>query len=106
MENNMKIFTHAVTVSGNLLSTFEFTSKIAVDEWIAVKLPLLEKQYGKLEYIIWKLPPLKIGDTCYVSGEGVDEFKIRELINFSEDRWGFVLDSGWREEVWKCYFVM
>ena len=99
------IFKKAVRVKGALNSAYSFKNKSAVDTWIKDVFPKLEKKYGKLEYKVSNLDGLSVGDTCYVWGEADTEFKIERLIKYSEDRWGFVLDSGWTEEVVKCYKI-
>jgi len=101
----MAVFKKAVSVKGKLISSYSFKDQTAVDTWIKTVLPKLEKEYGKLTYNVRDLDGLKVGDTCCVFGEGDDEFKIKKLIKYSADRWGFVLDSGWAEEVVKCYKV-
>ena len=51
------------------------------------------------------LPGFKIGDTYMVWGEGCDTFKIVDLVQYSPNRYGFLLDSGDTEEVAKCHWT-
>ena len=100
--NEMR-FTKRVRVEGNLGSNFVFSGDKEVEDWKKYELPKLELQYGPLTISVSDLPGLGIGDTCYVWGEGDREFTIKNLIRYSPNRYGFVLDSGWSEEVAKCY---
>jgi hypothetical protein len=44
-----------------------------------------------------------VGERCRVIGDGADEYVIESLVAYNANRYGFVLDSGWVEEVAKCY---
>lgn len=98
-----KIFRWKVTVKGDLQSNFVFHDLNELGDWLKHDIPLLEEEYGDLTYTITTLPELKIGDECYVMGDGDDKYKIIELIRYSPNRYGFILDSGFAEEVAKCY---
>lgn len=98
-----KVFTVGASVRGGLGSSFQFENEAALEAWKENEFKALEATYGKLELSVYALPGLKVGDTCCVYGEGDEEFVIKELVQFSPHRYGFVLDSGWREEVGKCY---
>lgn len=98
-----KIFTIGISVRGGLGSSYVFESQEAADEWLETEFPLLEKEYGKLEYYTCDLPGLKIGDQCNVYGDGTDVYLIEGLKQYSPNRWGFILDSGFSEEVYKCH---
>lgn len=95
-------FFKAISTSGGLISTYEFETDAEADSWMSKEAKELEKRYGKLSFRRFDLPGLKIGDSCSVWGEGPDEFKIVGLKRYSEHRYGFVLDSGWCEEAYKC----
>lgn len=97
------VFTRCVRVSGNLGSSYVFADDVAVDHWLKTTLPELNAKYGQLVVSVSDLPGLKVGDTCHVWGEADDVFTILKLIKYSPDRYGFLLDSGWSEEVAKCY---
>ena len=97
------VFTIRITVSGNLNSNYVFENNKEKNRWIKKDLVELEKQYGRLIIHETHLPGFKIGDTCRVVGEGLYEFKIESIKKYSKDRFGFGLDSGWYEEVAKCY---
>jgi len=101
----MKVFTKRVTVRGNLQASYVFTDEQARNFWLKNTFPLLEKEHGELTYSTSDLPGLAVGDKCRVIGEGSEVFTILEVFNYSKDRYGFSLDSGWREEVAKCYAV-
>lgn len=97
------IFTRMARVRGALYSSYCFTSEKKLKEWIKSEFPLLEKQYGALELTVSKLPGFKVGDTCFVWGEGSDTFTIEGIKQYSPHRFGFLLDSGCSEEVVKCH---
>jgi len=96
-------FVKRVSVSGNLLSNFVFKSEEAMCHWLETEFPKLVESYGKLEYSIDDLDGLAVGDSCHVAGEGDDVFKIVGLVKYNDHRYGFVLNSGWSEEVAKCF---
>ncbi len=101
----MKKFTIKVTTSGNLISSYVFQNEKSFQKWKEKTFPKLEQKYGKLMLIVCELPGLVVGDHCHVIGEGSDIFKIIKLFRYSPNRYGFALDSGWNEEVAKCYAV-
>jgi hypothetical protein len=98
-----KTFKVCIRVKGDLQSAYVFENDKAAKDWVKFKLPKLEREYGKLKVIKEDLPGLKVGDKCNVYGEAYDVFTITDLITYSEDRYGFVLDSGYAEEVAKCH---
>lgn len=98
-----KIFTVGIAVRGGLHSSYVFESKEHADTWLNNDLPALSQEYGALEYNLIDLPGLKIGDRCNVSGEGTDDFEILDIKKYSPHRYGFLLDSGWYEEIFKCH---
>lgn len=102
-QNESLIFTNRIRTRGALGSNFVFKNLESANEWIKKELPLLREQYGEIEFELSDLPGLKIGDTCQVCGEGGEEFKIVGIKKYSPNRYGFLLDSGWYEEVAKCY---
>ena len=63
----------------------------------------LAKKYSNITFDAVHLPGLQIGDKCNVVGEGDSEFLILDIIIYSENRYCFVLDAGWAEEVAKCH---
>lgn len=101
--NQKMVFTRMASVRGGLYSSFCFQSEKDLQNWVKSEFVSLEQEYGPLELAVSKLPGLKVGDTCFVWGEASDEFKIEELIEYSPHRYGFVLNSGWTEEVVKCH---
>lgn len=99
------ILRKAVHVSGALIAVYSFENETTMNTWLKTIFPKLKEQYGTLTYRIRDLDGLQVGDFCWVWGEGFEDFKIEKLIKYSDNRWGFVLDSGWSEEVAKCYKV-
>ena len=99
------LFSKYLTVSGELYSAFHFQTDDDLALWIANELPKLELKYGKLKVSKGNLDSLKIGDNCYVCGDGDEIYEITRLVKYSDNRYGFVLNSGFSEEVHKCYAV-
>jgi len=97
------IFTHGISTSGGLHSHFCFTSEEARKEWKRKKIRELSEKYGNVRFEEHPLRGLHVGDRCNVWGEGTDEFKIKRVVKYSDDRYGFVLDNGVCEEVHKCH---
>ena len=100
-----KIFKFGIDVSGDLISSYSFENLDEVKQWEKEIFPLLKKEFGKLTYNIYDLVGFKIGDKCHVSGEGLGIFEIINIIKYSDNRYGFSLDSGWNEIVNKCYEI-
>jgi hypothetical protein len=96
-------FYKKVNVRGDFNASYVFQDHFKMGRWFDTGFKQLEKRYGELQYTISDLDGLKIGDRCKVCGEGDNEFEIVDLIKYEEDRYGFVLDVGWTEEVAKCY---
>ena len=97
------VFTRCARTRGRLLSSFVFESDEALERWKREELPALCQEFGPLELLVDELPGLKLGESCFVYGEGDKRFVIEELVQWQPHRWGFVLDAGWVEEVAKCY---
>ena len=95
----------AIYISGNFNSSFSFKNDKDADAWMKTELPKLKTEYGNLKIHRYKLDGLRVGDKCHVCGEGSDMFTIVDKKMYSANRPGFVLDSGWSEEVVKCYKV-
>jgi len=96
----------AIHTTGKFLSSFAFESDKDADAWIETELPKLKAEYGNVIVECRnKLDGLRVGDKCQVSGEGNDIFTIVDKKMYSNNRPGFILDSGWSEEVVKCYKV-
>jgi len=72
-------------------------------DWKERVLPKLEAEHGALTLSVQPLDNLKMGDEVRVIGEGTDLFIIETLKCYGDYRYSFGLDSGWREEVAKCY---
>ena len=110
---NDRVFRYAIHVKGGLIATFVFEDAKAVLNWINKEYPKIQEKYdglyikelSNLIYSVRQLDGLKVGDECHVAGEGSDIFKIMEIIQYSPNRYGFVLDNGLAEEVSKCYSV-
>ncbi len=99
------IFKHRIIVRGGLSSSFVFTDKDLMDSWIKTKIPYLKMVYKDISYSVHDLDGLQIGDSCHVVGDGREVYRITGLVPFDENRYGFVLDSGFVEEVAKCYKI-
>ena len=98
-----KVFKVCIKVYDGLQSSYVFEDEMKAQKWIKNEFPKLKKKYASLKFRKESLPGLKIGDDCNVYGEGMDVFTIQKLIKYSEDRYGFLLDSGSVEEVAKCH---
>ena len=99
------ILKKAVHISGAFCAAYSFETGDAMKNWLKTTLPKLEERYGDLTLRVRDLDGLRVGDSCWVIGEGAEDFKIKKLIKYSDNRWGFVLDSGCSEEVVKCYKI-
>ena len=102
IDQNLR-FNTKISVSGDLHSSFVFQSPETAQDWINQDFPKLQESYPNIIYQLNFIDELKVGDKCYVYGEGDKVFVIDEIIRYSEHRYGFNLDSGWSEEVAKCY---
>lgn len=98
-----KTFKYCVKTTGQLYSNFVFENSESLEKWTKEEFPALQRKYGKMHMGVYDLPKLKVGDTCRVIGEGNEIFTIEGLKEYSPNRYGFILDSGWCEEVAKCY---
>ena len=98
-----KIFTVGISVSGNFNSSYVFESESAADTWLDTVFQDLIHEYGELRYSVCDLPGLKVGDRCNVFGDGDEVYVIEGLKQYSPNRYGFILDSGFCEEVYKCH---
>jgi hypothetical protein len=96
-------FRYEVRVFGNLISSFVFTSRESMEDWLTTEFPRLESEYGKLSYERKNLPGLRVGDQCNVYGEGHEIFEIVGIHESSDNRYSFQLDNGVSEEVGKCH---
>jgi hypothetical protein len=115
----MPVFTVCVRVKGDLLSSFVFEDHAQADAWMNSEFLSLVNEYG--EFTAERsalpgsaLPGLRVGDRCNVWGEASDEFVVKELIEYSPNRWGFllrgncvvgmkVIEISTIEEVAKCH---
>ena len=97
------IFRYYVNVEGDYNSIFHFETKEDCIIWLDNDFTELKKIYRNLYNTgIGILDGLKIGDECFVAGEGDEVFKIKELEKITSNRWSFLLDKGWFEDVHKC----
>jgi hypothetical protein len=100
-----KVFTKRVTVSGSFNSHFVFETADDVRQWLATDFIELNETYDDLTFKVTDLDGLKIGDKCHVIGDGNEEYTIIGIQKYSLNRYAFLLDSGFMEEVAKCYSV-
>lgn len=98
-----KIFTIGIRVWGGLGSSYVFESQEEANTWLETEFVKLKEKYSDLQYSIRDLPGLKIGDQCNVYGDCTDVYLIEGIKQYSPNRWGFELDSGFSEEVYKCH---
>jgi len=97
------MFIKRVRVSGKFNSNFVFKSETELNDWLDKDLKELQKEYSELNVQITDLDGLNIGDECHVIGDGDEVYRIIGIKNYSPNRFGFILNSGWAEEVAKCY---
>lgn len=97
------VFTTAVRVTGQLSSWYEFTSPEAAAAWIeGDTYASIRQNYSLIQHEIHALDHLRIGDSCTVVGEGAEQFTIVGIRRYEADRYGFMLNKGTIEEVYKC----
>ena len=97
------VFHICIRTEGNLLSSYVFQNEAEVKHWEATQLPILEKTHGPLTLRKSALDGLRVGDACWVYGEGDTEFVITNVICRGPCRYSFALNAGWPEDVTKCY---
>lgn len=107
MKMKTKIFSIAGSITGQYNASVQFTDDKEKEEWLKTDFKRLQQKY-KVQVSFYKLPGLKVGDRCFVAGEGDDEFVITGLKQHKGYSHCFIvthLDSGheWSEEVSKCY---
>ena len=105
MSKHRETFSKSVHVKGDLICSFAFPTTSEVIRWVEIDLPKLREEFSSISYSVHDLDELVVGDTCLVSGDGYEEYVILELFWYGPNRPGFVLDSGFTEEVVKCYRV-
>ena len=96
-------FTVGIRVWGGLGSSYVFESRESADTWLKTEFVQLKQEYSDLQYSVCDLPGLKIGDRCNVYGDGNEVYEIIGIKRYSPNRWGFELDNGFSEEVYKCH---
>jgi hypothetical protein len=97
-----RVFTKGLTLRGNLHSSYCFESEDEKSAWKMHVLPKLHAKYEDLELREFDLPGLKVGENCLVAGEGSEIFKIVGIVKYSDNRYGFCMESGDTEEIVKC----
>lgn len=96
-------FKFTISTQGNYMASFVFKNEKDVLSWLNSDFKNLSKKYGKLTARIGTLDELKVGDTCFVNGEGSDTFKIKGIIERGSNNAAYVLDSGVTESASKCF---
>lgn len=96
-------FNFALTVSGNYSETLVFKGRKAMTLWIETESEILCEKYGELKISAKPLDRLKIGDACYLIPDENKMFRIIGWIKYSNNSYGFVLDSGEIVPVHKCF---
>ena len=102
-EQERVTFKVCVRVTGTLHSSFVFKSIKDANVWIRLDFEELKKQHGNVSFTREILTPLYIGDKCNVYGDGADVYTILGIKEYSPNRFGFILNSGFSEEVAKCH---
>ena len=102
---NNKVFGTVVHVKGDCIISFVFSNKNAASFWVQEVFPRMKKETPNLSYTLKTIDRLRVGDKCYVRGDGSEVYTIDGLVRYSDNRYGFLLNSGWTEEVHKCYSV-
>ncbi len=103
MSKSCPVFQFSATVRGNYRCTYVFENEDDFCKWIKTTYPKLVQKYGKLNIQITKLDSIKIGETCFVSGEGYDEFTIKDFRKVDDNIYSFLIHTGCWEAVHKCF---
>ncbi len=96
-------FTLMASTRGAFGANFVFENQDDFINWISTKYPEIRKKYGKIDIRLSSIDPLNVGDTCFVAGEGSDQFVIQGWRKIEDNRYSFALDNGCWEEVAKCF---
>lgn len=91
------------SAKNGLYSSYSFHSMNEVENWLETEFVQLKKTYDTLVYSVFDLPGLKVGEKCHVNGDGAEVYKIIGVDERMKNRPLFVLDSGFVEEVQKCF---
>lgn len=97
------LFQFSATTVGSYRCTYVFENEEDFQKWVQNFYPNLVKTYGKLDLHISKLDKLQVGDTCFVAGEGSDEFQIEGWRKLEENRYSYALNTGCWEATHKCF---
>lgn len=100
------IFKYSAFVSGNYSCLYVFENSQQLDSWTNSEFKKLKNQYGNLLLRVEVLDQLKIGDKCHVNGDGNEIYQILDITKFDEYQYGFILDTGFVENVAKCFKVI
>ena len=100
-----KVYNTAVSITGELISTYCFESEKDAAYWTLEELTKLRKEYGNLSCSMYSLDSLEVGDTCRSFGYGYGELIIIEVKEDTPNQPVFVLDSGRVEPVHSCYKI-
>lgn len=97
-----KSFHFGIRAQGRFNADLVFSSPEEVKKWMAQDLPEIEKKSGAISLYIRALDGLKVGDPCFVMGEGSEKFEIEEIRKNGDYRYSFGVNNCW-EGVHKCY---
>lgn len=103
INHSSEVFEFMASTRGTYSSCFVFKNETDFLNWINTDYVKLTAQYGFLDLRISALDPLKIGDTCFVAGEGTDSFTILKQRKLGNNMFSFALSNGTWEEVSKCF---
>lgn len=88
-------------------SSFEknlaFQNEAELDKWLNNELKVLMKSSTNIQLTLMALDGLKVGDSCHVNGEGLDLFEIKDIIQYDNGLYTFVMLTGERESVLSCF---
>lgn len=96
-------FKFTISTQGNYMASFVFKDEKDVLSFLSGDFKKLSNKYGKLTARIGTLDELKVGDTCFVNGEGSDTFKIEGIVERGHNNVAYLLDSGFTESASKCF---
>ena len=93
-----------INTTGEFNSYYHFSTKEEALNWIKKQYPKLQKTYSPIDYSLVPIKDkFKIGDRCYVIGDGNEEYIIEEQIEYTPTKFAYRLNSGFLETIHKCY---
>ena len=99
----MKPFKYALQLRGEYNTTLHFHTRKQLLAWVHSCYWRYKAAYGPLDLYAFLLSRLKVGDKCYVVGEGDLETTVLSRVRHDPHHYSFILSCGWSEVVHKCY---